>query len=97
MAKCRDCWAPIRFVHITTTGRPLPVDAVADEGGNVFARVIAGRLTGRVRTKDEQLPEGWQIWMPHHATCEIKLREQRLKGARGSPGPTAQPALFDIP
>lgn len=92
MSACRECRRPIKFVHITTTQRPMPIDAVPDEGGNVFARVVGGRLAGHVKTKGEDLPEGWQIFMPHHATCEVANR-----GRSSAPVPSRAPTLFDLP
>lgn len=88
MSKCRDCLVPITFVRISNTGRVLPVDPAPDEDGNVFARMVGGSLAGHVRTKDEHLPAGWSVFMPHHATCQIASR-----GRKRALGPSKAPTL----
>jgi len=98
MAACREkCGRSIVFVRMTETGKNLPVDPVPDEGGNVYAHPVHGRLFGHVRTAGEPLPDGWQIYMPHVRTCVVALHLNRYEtGARGAPGPKTQPALFDL-
>lgn len=98
MSKCRrQCGRSIKFVTMSATNKNMPVDPVPDEGGNVYARLVGGRLVGHVRTSGEPLPDGWQIYMPHVRTCDVALHLHRFEtGARGAPGPKTQPALFDL-
>lgn len=93
MSRCRDCRMPIKFVHPETRAdaKPLPVDPVPDDGGNVSARVVQGRLVGRVLRRGEDDPTGWQRFMPHHATCAVRSR-----GRKGKRRPTPPPTLFDL-
>jgi hypothetical protein len=90
MSKCRDCSVAIKFVRIAPKGRMMPIDPVPDEDGNVVARLVGGSLAGHVLTKGEEVPEGWQRYMPHAATCAVRNR-----GRRGVPSPRQAPTLFD--
>jgi hypothetical protein len=72
--KCRDCGIGIRFVYITTSKKTMPVDPQPDDDGNVYARVVGGRLTGHVKVKGEECPAGWATFMPHFATCRYARR-----------------------
>ena len=78
-AKCRRCGYPIRFVKIAGTGSLLPVNPAPDDDGNVLARTAAGNLHGHVRRKGEALPDGWHIYMPHHATCPAEPRRKTTR------------------
>jgi ribosomal protein L32 len=76
LAECRDCHEPIRFVHITKTGRPMPVNPLTNQKGNVAARIAGGRLTGFVISRDHRPgPLDPFRFMPHHATCEERQRK----------------------
>jgi hypothetical protein len=88
VGKCRECGTGLRFVYLTTSKKSMPVDPTPDDDGNVFARVLGGRLTGHVQVKGEELPAGWQSYMPHFATC----RNARRRVARGARRPIT---LFD--
>lgn len=74
--RCRDCGEGIMFVRIEDTGTPMPVDPFPDPDGNVYARHVRDHngLLGHVARKDEQLPEGWRIYMPHFASCPSRQR-----------------------
>lgn len=99
MAACKDmCGRSVVYVTMTATQKLMAVDPVPDEGGNVYARTVRGRLDGHVRTKHEPLPAGHRVYMQHRLTCEVVLHLHRFEtGARGAPGPKTQPALFDLP
>ena len=95
MSACsKGCGQAVVFVTMTASKKLMPVDPVPDEGGNVYARLVGGRLAGHVRTKDEALPDGWRVYMPHWRTCEVALHLNRYEtGARGAPGPNTAPTL----
>ncbi|WP_293784159.1 hypothetical protein [uncultured Aeromicrobium sp.] len=93
MAACKKCRNPILFVTNQDTGRRIPVDAVPDEDGNVAATTnVLSELVGRVLRKDEQPPHGWQVYMPHHATC--RYSDRRRKGSKPNRPVIEQPSLF---
>lgn len=99
MSACPEkCGRSVVYVTMTATRRLMPVDPVPDDRGNVYARRVAGRLHGHVRTAGEECPPGWLTYMPHVRTCEVHLHLHRYEtGARGAPGPNVQPALIDLP
>lgn len=92
-ARCRACGQRIKFVRIESTGKPMPVDPWPDPDGNVYARQtsVPGGLLGHVAVKDEQLPDGWRIYMPHFATCEARPQT----AVESAPAPDPEPTLFD--
>lgn len=94
MTTCRSCHTRILFVRIETTGRLMPVDPHPDPDGNVYARHVPdiGHL-GHVATKDEQLPDGWRIYMPHFATCPATAGSWSPPEPATVPAP--EPTLFD--
>lgn len=89
--RCRSCDDPIMFVRIENTGKPMPVDPYPDPDGNVYARhtTTPGGLLGHVAHKDEELPDGWRIYMPHFATCTKRLIPPSA-GAVTPPAPVDQ-------
>lgn len=97
MSSCRDCHQRIVFVRIENTGNPLPVDPFPDPDGNVYARRHGGAgLLGHVAHKGEQLPDGWRVYMPHHATCPSRtVREEPPAVPESQPEPEL--TLFDQP
>jgi hypothetical protein len=65
---CHDCHATIRFVRLDT-GRPIPIDPIPHERGNVAAREAGTTLVGYVISASKPLrPEYW-TYLPHRATC----------------------------
>lgn len=89
LAECRDCHEPIRFVLITTTGRPMPVNPLTNERGNVAARIAGGRLVGFVISRDRRPgPLDPLRYMPHAASCEA------LKKKPSTPPTAADEPLF---
>lgn len=87
MATCRDCAAAIKFVTLDT-GRPIPVDPHPfPDRGNVAARNNSGALTGYVMSRTKPLRDGYQRYLPHHATC----RPPKPQGQGQRP-----PSLFDL-
>lgn len=83
VGKCRDCGASLRFVRMENTGKLVPVDPTPDDGGNVYAHPAGDALHGHVKTKGEQLPPAWAVYMPHHATC----RDSRRRAGRSARAP----------
>lgn len=73
LAECAACGEPIRFVRMTATGRPLPVNPLTNEKGNVAARIVGGVLTGFVISRDHRPgPLDPLRFLAHHATCEAR-------------------------
>jgi len=72
---CSFCKATIAWC-VTVNGKRMPLDATPDEGGNVFVRLIDGVITGHVRHKNEDRPEG-VAYMPHVASCKRKPTPRR--------------------
>jgi hypothetical protein len=74
MTACRSCGAPILWA-VTTGGKPIPLDAEPDAGGNVLmtgARVGTARGFApevRVEAGPPLFPDDSPRFMPHHATC----------------------------
>lgn len=88
LAECRDCGLPIRFVLITTTDRPMPVDPRENTAGNVAAQLVGTRLSGFVISRDHQPgPMTPYRFMPHHATCPERQKPR-------TPPTEPDPALF---
>lgn len=91
LAECRECTAPIRFVRMDQTGRPMPVDpAPSPEHGTIAARLRAtpkGRaLEGYVISSDRHgAPTHPYRFVPHYATCEAR------KPAPKKPVPAEEP------
>lgn len=75
LAECRDCHEPIRFVRMDDTAKALPVNPAPGTDGNVAARLMNGRLTGFVISKDRRPgPLESFRFTAHHATCEARER-----------------------
>lgn len=88
LSECRDCGDPIRFVLIETTGRPMPVNPMPNQAGNVAAHLSGGRLLGFVVSRDRQPgPLDPFRFMPHAATCDARVEEPK-------PRPEPHPSLF---
>lgn len=88
LSECRDCHLPIRFVLIETTGRPMPINPLPDEKGNVCARIAGGRLVGFVQSNDRRPgPLDPFRFMPHAATCEALKKPSK-------PAPPSDEALW---
>lgn len=76
LAECRDCHTPIRFVHLTKTGKAMPVNPLTNPKGNVAARIAGGRLSGFVISQDHRPgPLDPFRFLAHHATCAARQRK----------------------
>lgn len=85
LAECKGCGLPIRFIRITTTDRPMPINPMPDETGNVAGRLSGGRLVGFVISRDHRPgPLDPFRFMPHAATCEA-LRKSTPPTAADEP------------
>ncbi|GAA0189681.1 hypothetical protein GCM10008944_01370 [Cytobacillus oceanisediminis] len=83
MSRARCCRRPVKYV-LLPTGKRMPVDPVPDEDGNVAARLVGRQLTGHVLRRGEDVPDGWQRFMPHQALCEIASHLRKGKRAPAS-------------
>ena len=75
-ARCSgsDCRAEIGFVPTAASKASMPLNWVADAGGNVRLEAVTGRPPNVVAVVVEQAelmppPVPDIRWMPHHATC----------------------------
>lgn len=71
VCRARIVWAVTSAGPNGRGGKPMPLDAVPNDAGNVAVRAhMAGRLVARVLGKDETHdPLLEQLAMPHFATC----------------------------
>ena len=96
MAKhCDDCSALIKFATLET-GKPMPVEALPDDKGNIACRVSGKRLVDAyVITMSRPLQRGYVSYMAHWTTCKRGKRRPRsihpTKPATEAPAP---PSLF---
>lgn len=70
---CRRCKAPILWAR-TEAGRPMPLDATPDDGGNVavvdgIALVLPRAVRERLRANDARINERRMFYRSHFATC----------------------------
>jgi hypothetical protein len=91
-ASCDQCQARIVFVFMTATGKPVPVDPMPVDDGNVCARQVSPtRKEGYVISKDKPPNPSYTRFAAHFGTCDSRPRP--------APKPKTEPAptLFDIP
>lgn len=78
MTVCQRCPAGIRFVTMTATGRPMPVDPTPDDFGNIAATPSGRDYTnGRYLVAGEQPADGEVRLRPHFMTCTAPGRPGR--------------------
>lgn len=87
LAECNGCTLPIRFVSLNT-GSSVPVNPKPDPAGTVAARLVAGRLHGRMIHADDPPTEAEERYVVHFATCDN--RKPKVK----TPAPDPDAALF---
>jgi hypothetical protein len=65
--KCKSCHAPIRWATVKGSGKHMPVDFDANEGGNVFLYSKDGTCV--VGKQTDRTPFGATRHYSHFATC----------------------------
>lgn len=84
LAECNGCTLPIRFVRLNT-GKAVPVNPRPDPAGTVAARLVGGRLHGRMIHADDPPTEVETRYVVHFATCE----NRQPKPKTSAPDPDA--------
>ena len=75
---CSSCQAPIRWVKMRTTGKPMPVDLDPTDDGNVFVYQQDG--TADVVKKDDveaMNRNGVKLHKSHFATCKFAASHRK--------------------
>lgn len=73
---CRECGATLRFVRMRS-GKPMPVDPVADPRGNVAALKVGDRYSdGRVITQKDPAAVGEVVFNAHWNSCPMGRRKK---------------------
>ena len=89
MSTCRACSAPILFVKMTTTGKPMPVDPNPDTNGNIAAHPAGVKkyTRGRYCRLTEPLQPGETRLMAHWYTCNDPRKPGRPRRRPPDPAP----------
>ena len=84
LPRCRSCFAVLRFIEMGS-GKRMPCNPVADRTGNVAARKTPrGYVDGVVLHKGETAPEGFTVFRPHWADCDMRPRNAKPAAPSGS-------------
>lgn len=90
MSACRVCSAPIVFVRMRSSGKPMPVDPIPDERGNIAA-LRAGKgqyVDGHYLHQGQAIADGEVQLMPHFATCNDTRKPTRPRPPAAEPTPS---------